>query len=311
MNKTFLSLLAGISAALVAGNAQSASMTSISFQGAINGTNGQPLPNGTYNLGFQFWDGQAPGGNAVSPNMVVPNVPVEGGVASTAIPVAPTWFSGQTRYLGVSVNDGQELTPRVLITAVPYSSYSQATRGIAVSASGNVGIGTMNPTSPLDVQVTSGQVLQFSQDEWAPGITVVNSMNPDPAAQGTLRLRDALEIWPSRDGSRGGRLDVRNHTGLATIQFFGDDPFEPNSGVGGLNLWDAGGVQNVSITGLGLIWAKGEISGGNFFSYGNIRAPFGDVQALSFVQTCDRNMKEDFEKADVVAKKSGGVVEIS
>ena len=106
------------------------SANSISFQGALNGPTGQPLPNGNYNLAFRFWAGPAPGGVAVSTNILVANVPVAGGVASTALPVDPAWFNGQTRYLGVSVGGASELLPRVLVTAVPYAV---ATRGIAVN----------------------------------------------------------------------------------------------------------------------------------------------------------------------------------
>jgi hypothetical protein len=104
------------------------SATSISFQGALNGANGQPLANGSYNLAFRFWDGPAPGGIAVSTNILVPNVPVANGLASTAIPVDPAWFNGQARYLGVSINGGNELLPRVLVTAVPYAVNAQSVR---------------------------------------------------------------------------------------------------------------------------------------------------------------------------------------
>jgi hypothetical protein len=112
---------------------QPSSTGSISFQGALNGANGQPLPNGTYTLDFRFWDAPAPGGNLVSTNVLVPNVAVSGGVASTAIPVDPAWFSGQPLYLGITVDGGAELTPRMLVTAVPYASFSQATRGVVVN----------------------------------------------------------------------------------------------------------------------------------------------------------------------------------
>jgi hypothetical protein len=100
-----------------------ASATSISFQGVLNGTNGQPLANGSYTLGFQFWDHptSTAASNRVGSAVTVPGVAVNGGVASTAIPMDSAWFNGQTRYLGVAVNGGSELTPRVLVTAVPYA----------------------------------------------------------------------------------------------------------------------------------------------------------------------------------------------
>lgn len=100
-------------------NGQTSSTTNISFQCALTGTNGQALPNGNYNLAFKFYDVIA-GGIALATSSV-PNVPVSGGIASTPIPVNSTWFDGQTRYLGVGINGGAELTSRVLVTAVPYA----------------------------------------------------------------------------------------------------------------------------------------------------------------------------------------------
>ncbi len=110
------------------------SATSISFQGALNGTGGHPLPNGSYTLGFQFWDHptSTAASNRVGSAVTVPGVTVNGGVASTNIPVQPEWFDGQTRYLGITVegaNGGQELEPRVLVTAVPYAVKAGSTHG--------------------------------------------------------------------------------------------------------------------------------------------------------------------------------------
>src|SRR5688572_14039697 len=96
---------------------QSGSAHSISFQGALCGTNGQPLPNGPYELTFKFYD--LPTGGTALATSNVPNVPVTSGIGSTPIPVDAAWFEGQTRYLGISINDGTELAPRVLVTAVP------------------------------------------------------------------------------------------------------------------------------------------------------------------------------------------------
>jgi len=111
-----LCLLASTPSAL----AQPSSANSISFQGALMGAGGQPLPNGNYNLTFKFYT------NATTPTALatsnVPNVPVSGGLASTPIPMEASWFNnGQTRFLGMAINGGAELSPRVLITSVPYA----------------------------------------------------------------------------------------------------------------------------------------------------------------------------------------------
>jgi hypothetical protein len=139
--------------------AQSSGASSISFQGALTGTNGQTLPNGSYNLGFKFYT------NALTTNALattnVTGVLVTGGIASTTIPVEAAWFDGQTRYFGISVNGGVELEPRVLVTAVPYAiSASALETNVVIGTNGFVGIGTGNPAARLEVrgEVVSGRV---------------------------------------------------------------------------------------------------------------------------------------------------------
>lgn len=104
------------------------SATSIGFQGVLNGADGKLLANGSYTVVFRFYDSPTVAGWRYATTNE--SVALAGGVASTAITVDPSIFDGSTRYLGISVNGGQELAPRVLVMAVPYSL---ATRGIAVN----------------------------------------------------------------------------------------------------------------------------------------------------------------------------------
>ena len=142
MNKTTLSLLATISAALASSMAQPANTTSISFQGALNGPNGQPLVNGAYTLVFKFYDSPA-GGNQTGSAITNSNVTVSSGIASTPVQIDPSTFNGQTVYLGVSVNGGDELAPRILVSTVPYAlQVSSVTDGVDhLSTTGNISIG--------------------------------------------------------------------------------------------------------------------------------------------------------------------------
>ncbi len=157
--------------------------TAISFQGALAGSGGQPLANGNYNLTFKIYD--VPAGSTALATSNVPSVPVIGGIASTPIPAETAWFNGQTRYLGIDINGGEELSPRVLITAVPYAFHSQTTRGIAVDSMGRVGIGTTDPYGTLSVVADSGQ----------PALVIGNS-NP-----GTSPLQLIMDSWAQPSGA--------------------------------------------------------------------------------------------------------------
>lgn len=134
--------------------AQQSDTPSISFQGVLNGPNGQPLPNNFYDLTFRFYsDTSTPLAMATSN---VPNVSVTNGLTSTPIPVDAAWFNGKSRYLGISIagmNGGRELAPRVQITSVPYAlnAKSLGDGSLFVGANGNVGIGTTNPLNQIHI----------------------------------------------------------------------------------------------------------------------------------------------------------------
>jgi hypothetical protein len=116
--------------------------------------------------GFAMPNESTDANNRVGGAMTVNNVPVTNGLASTAIPVDPATFDGATRYLGITVqgqNGGNELAPRVLVTAVPYALNARALGegNIVVEKEGAVGVGTDQPVSRLDVD---GQVFAGAGD---------------------------------------------------------------------------------------------------------------------------------------------------
>jgi hypothetical protein len=85
---------------------------------------------------------------------------------------------------------------------------------IQIDSSGNVGVGTATPGAPLDVAVGGGQTLQIRRDSGlVPGINV----NTTGGNAGVMRIRNSIEVWPSDDATRAGRLDLRNTSGAATI----------------------------------------------------------------------------------------------
>ncbi len=97
---------------------------------------------------------------------------------------------------------------------------STASNQFLIRASGGVGIGTNNPHGALEVVVAPGQSLQFRQDGGvAPGLNIATT----GGNAGTLRLRNTLEIWPSDNATRAGKVDVRGTNGAPAITLDGSN----------------------------------------------------------------------------------------
>ncbi len=82
-----------------------------------------------------------------------------------------------------------------------------------VLSRGNVGIGKQ-PQAPLDIRLGDlGESIQFRFDSVVPGLNVDST----GGNAGIMRFRNGLEIWPSDDATRAGRLDLRNTAGSPTV----------------------------------------------------------------------------------------------
>ncbi|MCZ6817141.1 MAG: hypothetical protein O7F76_10685 [Planctomycetota bacterium] len=138
-----------------------------SFQARLNGP-GIPQ-NGVVDLEISIYDAVG-GGNVVSGPHALPGQPISGGVVSAAIPdIDSAAFDGRPRWLGVRVNGGAELSPRVPLIAVPYA--------LRVD---RVGSTELDDDVVLGDAVTSGS-LQVNDSEGAAAIVILG----DPGAGGS------------------------------------------------------------------------------------------------------------------------------
>jgi len=145
-------------AALAAVASAQTSTNSISLQAKLTG-----VPDGTVNLTVKFYDALA-GGTQQGATISLNAVPVQGGIVSVPVsPVDPTVFNGATRYMGISVNGGAELSPRTLVTSVPYATSStqlvspaSGRRLVQLSSDGVVIGGTPNESNLVKLLVNAG-----------------------------------------------------------------------------------------------------------------------------------------------------------
>jgi hypothetical protein len=195
--------------------------TAFTYQGRL--TNSGSAASGLYDFEFLLFDGA----NQLGVNCY-DNVQVTGGLFTVVLDFGAQ-FNGQQRELEIRVrlNTGLNcsnvtgfttLSPRQDLTVVPHASFSVSAGNAGLldgfDSSAFARLGQAANFLNVDMLVGAGQQLQFRLDDGLiPGIKVNNT----GGIAGILRLRNAMEVWPSDDATRAGRIDVRNTSGTATI----------------------------------------------------------------------------------------------
>lgn len=92
--------------------------STITYQGRLTDASGKALT-GTFNLTFQVWN-DATAGIQLGSDIVLTGVSVKDGLFTVKLNVPHDAFDGQSLWLQIIVN-GQTLSPRQVLTAVPYA----------------------------------------------------------------------------------------------------------------------------------------------------------------------------------------------
>ena len=132
--------------------------TSLFMQGSLQKSSGKPFENGFHSITFKLYEVED-GGVAIWTEEQ-PNVPVESGLYEASLgSVVPLNLPFNKRYyLGISVNGGDELSPRSIIGNAPYAASVTGSNNV-FPTSGSVGVGTLAPDSNaymLHLKNTSG-----------------------------------------------------------------------------------------------------------------------------------------------------------
>lgn len=181
----FLSILSSALLAQVGGT--------IAFQGVLRDPQGTTVVDGSYNLTFKIYDDPTA---SASSNVIyeedISSVYVSGGVFSVELGTAnnSAWQGvpfDDTYYVGVSVNNENEMSPRTKLTTSPYSMAVYGANNV-VPNNGNVGIGTLSPTASLHVYADDGDdVLNI---ENSGGVQFNVSTSGTMTIGGDIKIRD-------------------------------------------------------------------------------------------------------------------------
>jgi len=241
----------------------------LSYQGILGDSLGNPKPNGSYTLTFILY-GVPSGGTAKWTETKV--LQTTAGRFSTvlggATPLPDSLRFDQQYYLGIKLStDASEMTPRITLTSAPYSLNAARadTASVALNASGvwitagntvyynggKVGIGTSSPAQRLSVQdtVSNGYAASI-KNSYGDGLVV----EADGSGKRGIYSRVAFGGSAAIDGDAGGLLPIfpggigvrgnsTNNYGVAgfsdTIGTYGAGKFgvvgrTPNSGGAGV-----------------------------------------------------------------------------
>lgn len=251
----------------------------LSYQAVLTDNLGNALPGPTVNLAFRIYTSAAV---LVEGPINVLAVPINDGVVDTSFPVSASSFDGSDRLLGITVNAGPELAPRITLATVPYALRvdrvlsaeldDNITLGSSVAplASGSLSIqsgGIAQPT--IQLSGNASQISTFGADGleqirlWGSAFgeiqlydssvtndqTVLIAATADSGGQMTLRSRDATQVGILLEGDdtgtvSGGAITVNAADGSSSMFLDGD------SGGGGLiSVRDINGANRVNIDG--------------------------------------------------------------
>ena len=142
----------------------------ISFQGVLKDSTGLPV-NGTRDITFTIYDAASGGTNLWSE--IQTGVSIEAGMYNVRLgkntALNSSYFTGDTRYLGISIDGGAELSPRVMMLTVPFAfraaTAESAARAVYADTAGSAGGGV----NYVRLGPASQQVTDESNAIWVSG----------------------------------------------------------------------------------------------------------------------------------------------
>jgi hypothetical protein len=232
----------------------------LSYQGVLTDSLGNPKPNGTYSLTFRLYDVESDG-SALWTEAKTLNV--ERGLFSTNLGDQVSFGSGvafdKQYWLGIQVAGGPELSPRIRLSAVGYSMNSTKTdtaqyarkappqtsvdtARIALAVpdasitSAKIQDGTIRFADIGQNGATSGQVIKWGSSGWAPEADATGGGSGGWTDDGTvIRMSTGSDTVVLGSVGRLGKLNVAGDIGfsLPASLCFGSDATRISGMIGG------------------------------------------------------------------------------
>lgn len=241
-----LALFFAFCAFVATASAQTPLGSAFTYQGRL-GQSGAPA-NGSFPMAFTLWDAAA-AGTQVGPTLTFngqggnpPTVVVLNGVFTVALDFGAGAFGPSARWLEITVN-GVTLAPRQAVQSAPTATFSMApwaTQGTKISYSGgNVGIGTTQPSTALEVARANGDTeIGIVGGDGGRRWTLQSSAGGEEFLSGTFQIIDRTA------GAARMLIDSSGKVGIGTT-----DPFSMLSVAGGADV-----SGDFSVGGKSVLW---------------------------------------------------------
>ncbi len=210
----------------------------LSFQALLTDVDGEPLAGDTVELIFNIYNA---GGAVIEGPITMNSVSMEGGIVSVQIPVSVSTFNGEAREIGVSLNGGVEVAPRVPLTAVAYAYRVDRVASGELDDAISLGAGPPNPAS--------GFLLLYSAAAGGPRISLDGSAGIVGAdgAFNVLGGGGGAVRATMTAGAGGGRLRTEDASGGNAVVSGG----HAANGGGFAEYYQSGGTLGISLLGDG------------------------------------------------------------
>ena len=166
----------------------------INYQGRLTTPAGEPVPNGNYSVVFTIYNQAGSPLWSSGPQMVAV---IQGlfsyALGSTTI-LPDTLFNstGTTlRYLGIKIGTDPEITPRTLLTSVPFASSAKSVSGDIVTGEGYLGLKKSTGSAGISMELE----LDESQRGYNAASLVMFDPQPEPPGK-LLELRTSASQGP-------------------------------------------------------------------------------------------------------------------
>lgn len=239
--------------------------TTMSYQGVLKDASGDAVPDGDYKLTFRLTT--APNNSILLWEEVHESVAVENGIFNVILgSITPLDLPfDEPYYLGISMGDDSELTPRIALTSSAYGLSARSVNGEAnvFPSRGNVGIGTLEPNAGVHVvadEASNGS--SEAQGIFQPAIfEITNSNNSLKAMEASTQgdgwagyfqgLGSASKgVWVSTASGQPGLVVEGGNAGIGTSTPEAKLHIAGEAGVDGIMFPD-GTLQTTAATGNG------------------------------------------------------------